>query len=449
MELIKGHIENNQEKYIDVLFKLLKQPSISSQNIGMEECAKLLVTIMEDAGIKSNMIETKGHPIVYGEIINPENEFTILFYGHYDVQPPDPYEKWISNPFEPEIRNGKIYARGAGDNKGQLLAHILAIKSILEIYGKLPINVKLIFDGEEENLSENFAPFVEEHRDLLQADLVYTADGPLHNSGLPIITLGCRGMLYIELTAKGANKDHHSGNKGGIVPNPAWQLIHALTTMYSSNGEVLIEGFYDDVKSPTKYEQELLQSLPFSAQEIASLLGIKTLDLDGYSYYNRLTFQPTFNISGLTSGYGGEGSKTIIPSVAKVKLDLRLAADQDPDDIYHKIENHIKKNQLQVEMVCHGKVKPSRTSPDNHLVQKVIGSVEKIHQKKPLIIPAIGATYPDYVFTQILGLPSILVPYANADEDNHSPNENLDISCFTNGIKTSSQVILDLGNKQP
>lgn len=171
MELIKGNIENNHEKYIEILFELLKQPSISSQNIGMEECAKLLVNIMEDSGIKTKMIETKGHPIVYGELITPKNEFTILFYGHYDVQPPDPYEKWISDPFEPGIRNGKIYARGSGDNKGQLLAHVLAVKSILDIYGEIPINVKFIFDGEEESLSKNFAPFVEEHKDLLQADL--------------------------------------------------------------------------------------------------------------------------------------------------------------------------------------------------------------------------------------------------------------------------------------
>jgi acetylornithine deacetylase/succinyl-diaminopimelate desuccinylase-like protein len=442
--VLHERIESKSNEYLNLLFQLLRQPSISAQDVGMTECVELLSSIMRDSGIDTQIFQTEGHPILYGEVISPKNTFTLLFYGHYDVQPPDPYDQWVSPPFEPEIRNGKIYARGAGDNKGQLLAHVLAIKTMIDTYGELPINVKLIFDGEEESLSKSFAPFVKKHKKLLQADVVYTSDGPLHSNGDPMVMLGCRGMLYVEMTTKGASRDNHSGNKGGIAPNPAWMLIHALNTMYSPEGTVLIDGFYDDVQLPTEYERKLLQQLPFDSAEIAQVIGLEKLDLNAETYYQRLSFQPTFNISGFISGYGGEGAKTIIPSEAKVKMDLRLAVNQDPNDIYQKIESHIEKYKLPVDISCLGMVSPSKTPIDLDIVQKVIASVEKVHKKKVLVIPAIGATFPDYIFTQILGLPSILVPYANADEDNHSPNENLDVSCFFNVIKTTCQVITDL-----
>jgi acetylornithine deacetylase/succinyl-diaminopimelate desuccinylase-like protein len=444
---IQNEIENNRDLYLDFLFQLLRQPSISSQDFGVTECADLLVSIMNESGIETRKIETDGHPIVFGEVIKPENRFTILFYGHYDVQPPDPLEKWVSLPFEPTIRNGKIYARGVGDNKGQLMAQVLAVKTLLSLFGELPVNVKMVFDGEEESSSKNFQPFVEQHLDLLGADLVYTSDGPLDSSGSPMILLGCRGMVYLELTAMGATHDNHSGNKGGIAPNPAWTLIHLLAAMRSEDGKVLVDGFYNNVRRPTEYELSLLRKLPFNPTEVAEVIGLTDVSVDGETYYRRLSMEPTFNISGLVSGYIGEGQKTIIPSTATVKLDIRLVADQDPEEIYLKIKEFANANAPEVKVTLLGSVKPSRTLVHLEVVNTVIESVGKSFGKEPLVLPAIGATFPGYVFTDILKLPSILVPYANADENNHAPNENMDIDCFFQGILTSCMVLLDLGEK--
>lgn len=447
--MIWDNIKENEDNYLDVLFKLLKQPSISSQNIGVEECAELLQSLMEESGISTRVMATDGLPVVYGEVIEPENNFTLLIYGHYDVQPPEPFDLWDTPPFEPSIREGKIYARGVGDNKGQILANILAVRLFLEQHGKLPINVKFLVEGEEESGSPNLESFAEQHKDLLKADLVYTSDGPLDSTGAPMILLGCRGMLSMELTLTGASHDNHSGNKGNLAPNPAWDLIHLLNTMKDSDDHVLIEGFYDDVRTPTDYELQLLNQLPFSAEEAARVIGIPELNMKGEDYYRKLTLEPTFTINGLTSGYSGKGQKTIIPSQASVKFDMRLVVDQDPEDIYQKVKKHIEKHMDDVEVTVHTKKIPSRTSPEDPFVQKVVQSVRDSREQEPIVLPAIGASFPNYVFTHILELPSIVVPYANADEDNHAPNENMDIHLYLKGIETMYHVIKDLGDVSP
>ena len=254
---IENLIDSRKDEYLETLYELLRLESISAQNKGIEETSEKLKAIMEDAGITTRIIPAVGNPVVYGEIITDPNAFTLLIYGHYDVQPPDPVEEWLSPPFEPTIRDGKIYCRGVGDNKGQLIAQVLAIKSYLDIKGKLPINVKFIFEGEEEVGSPNLAQFIAEHKDLLKADLVYTSDGPKHDSGAPLVLLGVRGLVYVELVAKGAKWDNHSGNKGNIAPNPAWKLVELLHTIRDSEGRVLIEGFYDNIRVPTKKEIDL------------------------------------------------------------------------------------------------------------------------------------------------------------------------------------------------
>jgi acetylornithine deacetylase/succinyl-diaminopimelate desuccinylase-like protein len=399
---------------------------------------------MNESGIESRTIDTDGYPIVYGEVIHPENDFTLLIYGHYDVQPPEPLEKWVTPPFEPAIRDGRVYARGAGDNKGQLLANVLAVRTMLETNERLPINVKFLFEGEEESGSSNLEVFVENHQELLKADLTYTADGPMDSSGAPKICLGCRGILTVELRAKGADHDNHSGNMGNIAPNPAWELVHLLNTMKNSKGEVLIDGFYENVRVPTEYELSLLEELPFKASEAARVIGLNELDMDGKTYFEKLSLEPTFNINGLKSGYGGKGQKTIIPSTATVKFDMRLVADQDPEDIYQKIKDHVAKHSPNVEVENLGMMFPSRTSPDLDVIQTVVQAVKKTHEQDPLVLPVIGASFPDYVFTRILKQPSVLVPYANADENNHSPNENLEVHLFLKGIETTCNVINDL-----
>ncbi|UOQ92250.1 M20/M25/M40 family metallo-hydrolase [Halobacillus shinanisalinarum] len=442
---ISDVVEKRKDQYLEQLFTLLRQKSISAQNIGIRDCAELLKSMMEDIGINTRLMETDGHPVVYGEVIKDPDAFTLLIYGHYDVQPPDPLDEWLSPPFEPAIRDGRIFCRGAGDNKGQLMAQVLAIKTYLDTCGELPINIKMVFEGEEESASVNLASFVEKNKELLKADLVYTSDGPMHDSGAPYVLLGVRGMLYVELTAKGADWENHSGNKGNIVPNPAWNLIDLLRTMRDENGRVLIEGFYDDIRKPTEKEKEIIKELPFDREQVAEKIGYKQLDMNGEEYYHKLTMEPTFNIAGFTSGYGGEGTKTIIPSQATIKMDMRLVVDQDPYDIYKKFCAHVEKYAPDIEVKHLGDMKPSRTPADQEVVDVVTGAVSESFNQETILQPSLGGSLPDYVWTKILDLPSVVVPYANFDEANHSPNENIGVNNFFNGIKCTCNVIHKLG----
>jgi len=442
---IQEVITENQEAYIEQLFTLIRQKSISAQNDGMIECAELLKGMMEELGIETQIMKSDGHPVVYGEMMKDENFFTLLIYGHYDVQPPEPLEEWLSPPFEPTIRDGRIYGRGAGDNKGQLMAQLLGVKTYLNCFKDLPINIKFVIEGEEETGSPHLASFVKANRDLLKADLVYTADGSSHNSGAPLILLGVRGALDLELTAKGAEWDNHSGNMGNIAPNPAWKLINLLTTMYDEDGQVLIEGFYDHIRPPSTRERELLQNLPFDAEDIGQKIGYPHLEMDGETYYHKLTMEPTFNINGLQSGYTGEGMKTIIPSTATVKMDVRLVIDQDPTDIYNKIVKHVQKHAPDIEVKFVAAMEPSRTSADLEVVKVITDAVHLAYQQEPLIQPSLGSSLPDYVWTKILEVPSIIMPYANFDQRNHSPNENIVIDNFLKGINCTCHVIHTLG----
>src|SRR5699024_2452424 len=337
----KNLIDSKRDEYLELLFTLLRQKSISAQNIGITEATSLLKGMMEDIGIETKLIPTNGHPVVYGEIINDPNNFTLLIYGHYDVQPPDPIDEWHSPPFEPTIRDGRIFCRGAGDNKGQLMAQLLAVKNYQEAIGELPINIKFVFEGEEESGSPHLAEFVENHKELLAADLVYTSDGPMHETGTPIVLLGVRGVLDVELTATCGQWDNHSGNKGNIVPNPAWKLVELLNTMRDESGNILIEGFYDNIRQPTEDELELISALPYDVSNLGEQIGYPELNMTKEEYYENLMFKPTLNINGFQSGYGGEGTKTIIPATATLKMDMRLVVDQDPNDIYEKFVKHV------------------------------------------------------------------------------------------------------------
>jgi len=428
-------VERNRESYLETLFTLLRQPSISAQNVGVRECADLLAGMVKDAGMVARIMETQSQPVIYAErIVSPE-AFTVLFYGHYDVQPPEPLESWHSAPFRPEVRDGKIFGRGTGDNKGQLMAHVLAVQTWIATRGELPLNIKMVFEGEEESSSPHLDAFVASNRGLLKADLVYTSDGSLHETGTPLVILGVRGILFIELTAWGAKWDNHSGNKGGVVPNPAWKIVDLLRTMRDMQGHVTVDGFYDGVSPPDAATLELIRRLPFDPEKTRAAIGYDGFDLDRETYYRRLMLEPTFNIAGFTSGYGGEGSKTIIPAKAVLKVDFRLVGDQDPEDIFLKVSRHVQQHAPDIHIKYLGSMKPSRTRPDVPAVQRVVEAVREAYGVEPMVQPSLGGSLPDYVWTRTLGVPSVLVPYANADENNHAPNENLDLENFYAGIK--------------
>ena len=437
---IYNHIDSKREEYLDSLMELLRQPSISTRGEGMEECTRILKEKMENIGIATEIIPTPGHPVVYG-YIRGRSEKTLLIYGHYDVQPPEPLDQWQSDPFDPVIRDGRIYARGSADNKGQFYAHLAAIESILAVEGSLPVSIKFLLEGEEEMGSPHLEQFIVEHRDMLQADAQYTSDASVHDSGRPMIILGMKGMVYLELTAKGPSRDRHSA-EADYVPSPVWDLIWALTSMKGPDHQVQIPGFMDPVVPPSEQEKEIVASLPVDREKLMHDRGIPAmLPTVGENFY-AARMLPTFNISGLVAGYTGEGTKTVLPSEAKAKLDIRLVADQKPQEVYEQVKTHLQDHgfhNIKVEYLSG--LEPSRTDIDHPYVKLIQDAVAEAFAETPLLFPRIIGSGPDYLFTDRLGLPSVIVPYANADCGQHAPNENLALDQFYKGIKTSATVI--------
>ncbi|MCC6791332.1 MAG: M20/M25/M40 family metallo-hydrolase [Thermomicrobiales bacterium] len=437
--------EANRQRDLDDLFRLIRQPSISTQNIGVAECAALVEELLATAGFAVTSYPTAGHPMIYGERCNAPGKPTVLIYGHYDVQPPEPLDRWDSPPFEPEIRDGRIWARGAGDNKGQFFAQICGARAWLETAGELPVNVKFLIEGEEENGSPHLDQFVAEHGDLLAADLVYTSDGPVLDDNHPEIVFGVRGVINVELRATGANTDLHSGNWGGIVPNPAWTIVHLLGTMLDANYEVTIDGFYDDVRPVTPLMEAAIARIPLDREAALASVGVRELPPPvGVGSFERLMARPTLTINGLTSGYQGVGSKTVLPATASAKLDMRLVADQRADDIFTKVKRHVEQYAPGVEVIFHGSMEPSATPLDHPYAGAVRRAVARGFGGEPLDLPALGGSLPDAVWTRTLGLPSVLVPYCNSDERNHAPNENMEVARFHAGIRTAASLLAEL-----
>lgn len=433
--------DETRDRALQTLLHYVAQPSISTRNEGTEQTASLLREIMEAAGIRTRLLQTEGHPAVYGEIPGPPGAPTVLFYGHYDVQPPEPLELWSTPPFEPAIRGGRIYGRGVADNKGQHLCHVLAVRAWREAAGELPVTAKFLIEGEEETGSPHVADLVRDQRDLLRADLVYTSDGGMHPSGRPAVYFGVRGLLYVELEIRGAAADAHSGNKGNVLPQPAWELVDLLHSLRGPDGRATFPGFYDDVRSPTPKEQAMLQEIPFDQQSFLAEHGLDESPInDGADYYRRLTFEPTFNIAGLASGYSGEGTKTIIPARAVAKIDFRLVADQDPDTVFEAFARAVAGRNPRAVVRRLAATPPSHTDPALPVSETIVGAVRESWDVEP-VISALGGTLPDYVFTRILDTPSVIVPYANHDEHNHAPDENLRLDCFFSGISTTLHVL--------
>jgi acetylornithine deacetylase/succinyl-diaminopimelate desuccinylase-like protein len=427
------------------LSRLVAQPSISAQDIGVRECAEQFVTVLREAGLSARLMPTPRHPIVYAEWLGAPGQPTVLIYGHYDVQPPEPLDAWLSPPFVPTVRDGKLFARGAGDNKGQIFAQIAATRAWLETEGRLPVNVKFLIEGEEETGSPHLDAFVREQRDLLAADLVYTSDGPVHDDAHPQVVYGVRGLLYVELRARGASHDLHSGNWGGLVPNPAWTLVRLLATMLDADNRVLIPGFSDEVRPPTPAMTAAMARIPLDQCAALATVGRDRLPPPSdLTYFERLMTTPTLNIAGFSSGYGGPGAKTVIPATAVAKIDMRLVPDQSADDIFARFQAHVAHHAPDVEVERMGSMEPSYTPLEHPFAASIRRAVETGFGTPPVDVPLLGGSLPDAVFTKTLGLPSFLVPYANADERNHAPNENIALDRFFAGIRTCSALLAGL-----
>ena len=443
-----AHIDARSDAYVERLIDYARHPAISAQNHGIAEVSRLLVQTLASLGMAAEALPTKGHPMVFARYDAGPDKPTILLYGHYDVQPPEPLDLWQSPPFEPTIRDGRIWGRGVGDNKGQHFAQILAIEAWRAVTGQLPCNVILLLEGEEEIGSPHIADFVRANADRLRADLVVTADGGKHQSGLPLILYGVRGVFSFELRARTGARDVHSGNFGGVMPNALWTLVHLLASMKTPDGDITIAGLTDPVRPPTGTERAAIARLPDDVKAYMADAGFAELDAPrDRPFFDRLMFHPTLTINGLHGGYGGAGSKTVLPSEAVAKCDIRLVESMTVAQVRDCVAAHVKTFAPDVEFVPQGGMEPSRTSMDSRWRAVLREAVIRAQGVEPLEIPSMGGSLPDYVFTKLLGTDAFVLPYANFDEANHAPNENMRIDCFLAGIRTGAALLDRVGRE--
>jgi acetylornithine deacetylase/succinyl-diaminopimelate desuccinylase-like protein len=457
MDRVIDFINVNRERYLDELKALLAIPSISAlpQHAGdVKRCAEWCADEMRRIGLEHvRLIDTPGNPVVYGDWLGAPGAPTILFYGHYDVQPVDPLELWESPPFEATVRDGEIYARGSADDKGQVFMHMKAVEAHIKQNGRLPVNIKFILEGEEEVGSVNLDDFVRGHRDELAASVVVISDSGMFARGVPSICYGLRGLVYFQIDLRGSSTDLHSGSFGGAVANPAIVLAQILAQMKDRGGRIKIASFYDDVVPLQEAERQAWASLPFNEKKYKKDFGIpKLFGESDYTTLERTWARPTFEVNGLLSGFTGEGAKTVLPAVAMAKVSMRLVANQDPDKIARLFEDYVKKVtprtvELKVTRMHGGK--PWMTSYDNPFVQAAGRAIEKGFGQKPVFTREGGSIPVVSTFQEELGLPSVLFGVGLPDENAHAPNEKLDVGNFHNGIIASAilyQEIAGAGN---
>jgi acetylornithine deacetylase/succinyl-diaminopimelate desuccinylase-like protein len=441
--MFNSYIERNRDMIIDDLFRFIRIPSISMTGQGIAEAVSFLAGELAAAGCEVKIYDTTGNPIIYAET-GPENaSFTLLIYGHYDVFPADDQKHWKTQPFEPTVEGDRIYGRGAGDNKGQIMAHIQAIRMYKQVLGELPVKIKFVIEGEEETGSKSLPVFVTEHRAELRADFCYYSDGPMFPDDQPVLLFGVRGVAYVEFIARGARRVLHSGNFGGIAPNPIFDLCRLFSQMVAPDGRILVPGIENGVPELTSLEREALEALPIDRERMLSEMGVAPItDRFGQNLYERLLCRPNFNIAGLSGGHSGEGAKTIIPNEAIAKVDIRLVGDQNPDHVIECLRNFIRENGFdRIEVRKLVGQPASKTALDHPFAKVVREAVIQGFGCEPLLVPSLGGTTPDYVFTKILKIPSIVVPYAPHDENNHAPNESTKVSIYLNGIKTTAHLL--------
>lgn len=441
-----AHADANWHEYVDLYLRVVAQPSLAAQDVGVRECAALLRTFMQQSGIEASVMPTDGQPVVYGEVPGPSGAPTILIYSHYDVQPVDPLDAWKTPPFEPTVVDGRVFGRGTGDNKGQLMANLLAVRSLLRTGQAPPVTLKFLYDGEEENGSPSLPAFVEGNKALLQSDLCYFADGQVHPSGRPQVNFGVRGQLIIELESRGAGTDLHSGHWGEVAPNAAWMLVHFLGTMKDTSGHVLVPGFYDEVRAMTAVDREALRDIPFDEAQALAVMGAKHVaGPPEYSFFEKTLLRPTMNLSGVQAGYAGPGARAAIPSHAIAKMEMRLVPDQDPDVIFAKILKHGRRVAPDTIIRALKCIPPSRTALDAPYAAAVVRAVSRAFGRPPILFPSTGATSADFVFTKILGIPSFNVPYGPSDENQHSPNESFRLDDLRRGLLAMLSLIDEVG----
>lgn len=440
---LRTYIQIHEKELIHNLSELVSQPSISSTGKGVEDCCDMIIKKMTQIGLNVQKYEIKPHPVIIGNFGDDPKKTTVLIYAHYDVQPEGNLSLWRTPPFEPTIIDGVMYGRGTADNKGPLMAHLSAIEYWLNEYGELPVNIKTIFEGSEESNSEGLPTFLKENKKLLSADMVYFSDGSKNHNDQPIIALGVKGMLYVELTLTTMTRDVHS-QYAPVLPSAAWQMVQLLNKLKTEDGIVHIPGFYDGIIKPTPQEEAIYAELPDVKEDLLKSYGTYPSYPEGYSYYIQLNGTPSFNISGISSGYTGTGTATILTSKATAKIDMRLVAAQDGNKILDNLKRYIKElGYNNVEVVCLGITDPAKTPVDTPYLEPIKAAVTTVFGKH-MVYPNRPSTAPDYLWTNILGLPTIQVRWCDATSDNHAPNEHLTLSNYLRGIELTATVLKEI-----
>jgi acetylornithine deacetylase/succinyl-diaminopimelate desuccinylase-like protein len=441
---IDSYLEHNLDDSVAELSRLVAQPSVGAQNLGMKECAALVAGMLEKRGFDVQIMATRGAPVVFGER-KGKSDKTLLIYNHYDVQPPEPLELWETPPFEPSLRDGKLYGRGVSDDKGHIVSRLFAIDALLDEAGELPCNIKFIIEGEEETASINLFDFIEKNRELLQADACMWEFGGVDHRDVPMLYLGLRGICYVELSVETAAIDVHSGLGGSIFPNAAWRLVWALSTLKGPDERIRIPGFYDNIREPSQRDRDLMNALPDVAEEYRSRYGVKEFIkglTGGIDLKIEEVFTPTCTICGLTSGYQGPGSKTVLPARASAKVDFRLVPDQHPDDIRRKLRLHLDAEGFpDVQIADLGGDPPARTDPDEPFVQLVAKTSEEVYESPMELVPMVGGSGPSYPFVHDLKLPVATAGLGYPDTRAHAPNENIRLDLYLKHARHMARII--------
>jgi len=453
-EELTRYIDANRQRFLEELFAFLRIPSVSTLPEHQEDVYKAAGFVAESlraAGMENvELITDGGHPLVYADWLHAPGKPTVLCYGHYDVQPVDPLEEWVTPPFEPVLRDGKIYARGAADDKGQMYMHIKAVEALRAVYGELPVNLKFLIEGEEEVGGTTIARYVREHAERLAADAALVSDTELFAPGIPTLCVGLRGLLYAEIEAQGAAHDLHSGAYGGAAPNAVYGLIELLAKAKTPDGVIQLPGIYDDVELPTPEERESWRQLPFQEQEfLEKEVGAPELVGEpGFTVLERLWARPTFEVHGIAGGFTGPGSKTVIPARATAKVSLRLVPRQQPDRVQQLLERFVAENRprgirLQVRVLNSS---PAVLIDRNHpAIQTAAQVLAEVFGRPTVFIRSGGSVPIVSEFTQHLRIPTVMMGFGLPDDNLHAPNEKFNVENFFTGIAAVARFLARYG----
>jgi acetylornithine deacetylase/succinyl-diaminopimelate desuccinylase-like protein len=452
MNELKAYVDARRDQTLAELIELLEIPSVStdpSLKQEVERCSEKVAARLREAGLQAEIHRTAGHPIVYGERLEAPGKPTVLIYGHYDVQPPDPLDLWRHGPFTPAIEDGYLVARGATDDKGQFYALLKGVEACAALRGRLPVNVKMLIEGEEEVGSPNLLPFVEKEKRRLACDVVLISDSCQFAPDVPAITYGLKGLVYLELIVRGPQKDLHSGSYGGAVLNPANILARMIAACQGPFGKVAIPGFYDDVRPLEEWEREEFRKLPFDEEAFRLETGVPALfGEEGYSTLERKWARPTFDVNGLVSGFTGEGAKTVLPAVAKAKFSMRLVPDQEPEKIAALAESFLREIApagVTLELRKHHGARPVLVPREGRTVQAAARAIERGFGRAPVFVREGGSIPVVNTFQAKLGVQSLLIGLGLPDDNPHSPNERFRIEDYYRGMVTAAAFLEELG----